>query len=247
MLARAVSNDDEDTERTAQIFHSLRLSSSGGTSWGTTVAHAEGLGESDVASLSKRRDTKTLLGTQELILVGEVNIGDADHGVAIFAILGSPVETRVLRPIEVCNVTNLASQHSIMDSLEKILLIDLNGDERFDLASDKSIGEIITAHSGQIVHHASNFKVLRLECLGAVPGALQAISNFLGEKELETEKGDLGLIFVNKFLEAHLEALCGTILADCAHGGLHIALEHNEPVFNVTFAFHRLIKFNGLC
>jgi hypothetical protein len=43
VLVRAVCDDDENTKSTTEIFDSFSLSSSGGTSWSTSVHHTESL------------------------------------------------------------------------------------------------------------------------------------------------------------------------------------------------------------
>jgi hypothetical protein len=104
MLTRAVCYDDEDTEGTTQVLDGLSLTGSSGASGGTTVAHTEGLGKSDVAPLSEKSDTKTLLGTKELILIGKVDISDRNDSLSFFTFLSFPVEARILLPIEILNI-----------------------------------------------------------------------------------------------------------------------------------------------
>jgi len=135
MLTRAVSDDDEDTEGTSKIFYSLSLSGTGGASRGTTIAHTKGLGKSNIASFGQQSDTKTLFGSQEFVLISEVDISDANKCLTVLAILGSPVETGILGPIEVTNITNFVTSYTFLDSLEEILLIDLNRDQGLNFHS----------------------------------------------------------------------------------------------------------------
>jgi hypothetical protein len=78
MLIRAVSDDDENTEGSSKILDGLCLTSSGWTSWGSTEKHVKSLGKGNVASIGKWCDTKSLLGSEELIGVGELDISDID-------------------------------------------------------------------------------------------------------------------------------------------------------------------------
>jgi hypothetical protein len=148
MLTRAVGYDDEDTEGTTQVLDGLSLTGTGGTSGCTTVAHAEGLSKSDVAPLGEGSDTKSLFGTEELVLIGEVDISDRDNGLAFFTLFCFPVEAGVLLPIEVLDISDFLIDHVIPDSSEEILLVDLNGDERLNLSSDEFVGKVVTGHSG---------------------------------------------------------------------------------------------------
>lgn len=199
------------------------------------------MSESNIASLSQSSDTEALLGTKEFVLIREIDIGNADDCVSVFAILGSPVETRVLGPIEVSNVFDLIGKHAVMHSLEELLLIDLNGDQSFDLSSDELVRKIVTTHVGQVIHHCVDFCSLGLECLYSVSCALQAVSHLLCKQELHSKKGNLRLVFVHKVYKGRVEAFSCTGLADRAHGDLHSAFEFDEPVFNVAFTFDWVI------
>jgi len=93
VLIRAVGYDDENTESTSEIFDSFGLTGSGGTSGSTTIHHTKGLRKSDVASISKRGDTETFFGPEELVLINEFDISNSD-GNSGFLVL--PVATSVL-------------------------------------------------------------------------------------------------------------------------------------------------------
>ena len=246
MLTRAVSDDDEDTEGTAKILDGLSLTRSGGSSGCTTVTHTEGLSESNVASFREGRDTESLLGTKEFVLISEIDISDRNDGLAVLAILSAPVEARILGPVEVGNVTDATSEHVVVDSLEKILLVDLDGNEGLDLGTDELVRQVVTTHVRQIVHDAVNLGVLLLEGLLAVTLALKALSDFLGENELDSEQGNLRLVFVDEVLEVQGEALSGSILANAAHRILHGSFELAEPVLNVAFTLDVVVEFDGL-
>ena len=246
MLTRAVCDDDKDTEGTAEILDSLGLTGTGGASGGATVAHAEGLAESDVAPLSESRDTKTLLGTEELILISEVNIGDANDSLAVLAILSSPVEAGVLLPVEIGNIFEVSFLTSILDSLEEILLVDLNGYKGLNFSPDKFVGKIFTAHSGKIVHHCVDLDVLSLERLLSILLPLKAVSHLLSKHELDTEKGNLRLVLANELHEGELEALGSGAHDNGAHGLLHGALELAKPILDVAFAFDGIVESNRL-
>ena len=127
MLSRAVCDYDEDPERTAEILDSLRLTGSSWAGGGAPIAHAESLRKSDVASLSESRDTQTLLGTQKLVLVGEIDIGNAHHGIPHLFIINSPIESWVLLPIEVSDVSDPVCEDILMNSPKHFFLIDLDG------------------------------------------------------------------------------------------------------------------------
>ena len=78
MLIRTVGDDDEDTKGSSEILDSLCFT---GTSWScrsTTIKHTKSLRKGDVASIGKRSDTKSFLGSKELIGVGELNISDLE-------------------------------------------------------------------------------------------------------------------------------------------------------------------------
>jgi hypothetical protein len=78
VLIGTVSNDDIDTKCATHILDSLGLSSTGGSSRGTTIKHTHSLSKCDVTFISERSNTESLLGTQELIRVSENNISDLD-------------------------------------------------------------------------------------------------------------------------------------------------------------------------
>lgn len=136
---------------------------------------------------------------------------------AIFAILGSPIESRVLGPIEVSDITDAACKDIVMNSLEEFLLVNLDGHEGLNFGTDKLVGKLITTHSGQIVHHGINFNILLLKHLGSLSAALKALCNLLCEDLLDTEQGNLRLVFVDEFDETHLESLNSSVLANGAH------------------------------
>ena len=136
---------------------------------------------------------------------------------AIFAILGSPIESRVLGPIEVSDITDAACKDIVMNSLEEFLLVNLDGHEGLNLGTDKLVRELVTAHSGQVVHHGVNLSILSLEHLGSLSAALKALSDLLREDLLDAEQGNLRLVFVDEFDEPHLESLNSSVLANGAH------------------------------
>jgi hypothetical protein len=156
------------------------------------------LSKGNIASLGESGDTETLLCTQEFILIGEVDISDANHGLAILAILGSPVESRVLLPVEVSDVTNTTCKHIIVHSLKELLLIYLDGDEGLNLGSNELVGQVITAHVSQLVHDGIDFLTLGLEGLRTLPLFFEALGHLLGEDELDTEESNLRLVLVDE-------------------------------------------------
>ena len=165
---------------------------------------------------------------------------------AFFAILSFPVEARILGPIEVSDIFDAASKDVVMNSLEEFLLINLDGYEGLNFSTDKFVRKLITAHSGQIVHHAIYFNILLLEHLSSLSAALKALSDLLCENLLNTEQGNLGLVFVDELDKTHLESLNCTVLANGAHGSLHGNLKLAEPVFNIALALDIVIKVDCL-
>ena len=204
------------------------------------------MGERDVATFSKSCDTKALLGTKEFILISEVYVSDGSDGMAIFAILGSPVESGILGPIEVSDIADALLQDIVMNPLKEFLLVNLDGHEGLNFGTDKLVRELITTHSGQIVHHGINFNILLLKHLGSLSAALKALSDLLREDLLDTEQGNLRLVFVDKLSQTHLESLDSTVLANGAHGGLHGNLKLAKPVLDITLALNRVIKVDCL-
>jgi hypothetical protein len=133
-----------------------------------------------------------------------------------------------------------------MRSLEEFLLIHLDSHKGLNLGTDKLVRELISAHSGQLVHHGVNLNILLLEHLSSLSAALKALSDLLCEDLLDTEQGNLRLVLVYKVDKSHLEGLNGSVLADGAHGSLHRDLKLAEPVFDVTLALNGVIKINCL-
>ena len=76
----------------------------------------------------------------------EVDISDANGRSSFFAIFSTPVEARVLSPVEVSNVANARSYYVFLDSLKEVFLVDLNSNQSLNLGTDKLVGEVITAH-----------------------------------------------------------------------------------------------------
>jgi len=71
---RAVKHDDPNSECATKILGGLGLSSSGGSSGGTTIAHTKSLGKSDIASVGKRSNSESLLYSEEFVGVSERDI-----------------------------------------------------------------------------------------------------------------------------------------------------------------------------
>ena len=116
MLIRAVGYDDENTEGTSQILHSLCLARTGWSCWSTTIHHTKSLSECDIASISEWSDAKSLLHTEELIGVGEVDISDGNNDVLLFV----SVETSgVLGPLEGVGIFDLVVLYEISDDSEQ--------------------------------------------------------------------------------------------------------------------------------
>ena len=78
-LIRTIENDNIFCQRFSHVLHSLGFSGSGGPSRTSAHAHAQSLGQSDVATIGKWRDDQTLLATEVLVLVEEVDVRDRDH------------------------------------------------------------------------------------------------------------------------------------------------------------------------
>ena len=134
----------------------------------------------------------------------------------------------------------------LVSSLEELLLVNLNGNERLNLGPDELVGKVITAHSGQLAHHGVDLDVLCLEGLESILGPLETVSDLLSEHELDTEKGDLRLIVANELCEALGEALGSTVHDNVSDGSLHAALESAEPILDVALALDRVIELNRL-
>ena len=130
---------------------------------------------------------------------------------AFFAILGSPVESRILGPIEVSDIPDATLKYIIMNSLEQFLLVNLDGHEGLNFGTNKLVRELIATHSGQIVHHSINFNIFLLKHLSSLSTALKALSDLLCEDLLDAEQGNLRLVFVDEFYETHLESLDSTL------------------------------------
>ena len=162
----------------------------------------------------------------------------------IFAILGPPVESRIFGPIEVGDITDVEANNIFMNSLEELLLVNLDSHEGLNFGTDKLVRELVTAHSSQVVHHGVNLDILRLEHLGSLSAALEALSDLLREDLLDTEQGNLRLVFVDEVDKTHLEGLNGSSLADGAHGSLHGNFKLAEPVLDVTLTLYGVIKTN---
>jgi len=76
----------------------------------------------------------------------EIDISDADGTISFFAILRPPVKARVFSPVKISNVADARSNYVFLNSLEEILLVNLNSNQSLNLGTDKLVGEVITAH-----------------------------------------------------------------------------------------------------
>ena len=243
VLIRAVGDDDEDTEGSTEILDSLCLT---GPSWScrsTTIKHTESLGKGDVASIGKRSDTKSLLGTEELVRVGELDISDLEGNLTV---LSSPGDSGVLGPGEVVSVLDLVLLAVGVDLIEDFLLMDMNGNDSLDGHSLEWV-HILKTHLGELGHEVVDVLLLLVELdKSLLLGSVEAVVDFLSPEHLDTEEGDLGLIGINELSVWHGHAVLGTSGADHSDGSLHLILELDEPLLNVTFGSDTLLELDVL-
>jgi len=151
VLVGAVRHHDEDTERATQILDGLGLTCTGGSSRCATVVHSQGLGESDIAPIGERSDTETLLGSQVLVLVDELDVGDCDSDCCLFLL---PVAAGVLKPVEIVLVLDLVLLDGLDDLVELVTLVDLDGDHSFDLGANHLLRNVgVETHESQLLAH----------------------------------------------------------------------------------------------
>jgi len=241
VLVGAVSDNDEDTEGTAQILHGFSLTGTGGTSGRTTVHHTESLGKSHVTSIGEGSNAKTFLGTEELILIEEFDISNSDSNSGL---LDFPVTSSVLKPIEIELILEFITLHESDDFIEFVTLVNLNGHESLNLGTLELVKFFIQAHHSKILHDVVVVLLLLVKIRSLV-GLLALGKSLLkagSPKELDTEQSNLRLVVINEFAEGHREAvLCGR-LANLTHRLLHLLLEFVKPVLNLTFGFDTLVK-----
>ena len=88
--------------------------------WAKCSNKAPNLSQGDVATVGQRRDTQSLNNTKVLVVVLEVNRGDADTDVLL---LFAPVEPSLLEPLKVVG----GSDALFIESLNNVTLVHLKG------------------------------------------------------------------------------------------------------------------------
>ena len=243
VLVRAVGDDDENTKGSTEILDSLCFT---GTSWAcrsTTIKHTESLRKGDVASIGKRSDTESLLGTEELIGVSELDISDLEGN---FTILSSPGDSGVLGPGEIVSVLDLVLLAIGMNLIENFFLMDMNCDDCLNSHSLEWV-HILKAHLGKLGHKVVDILLLLVELnKSLLLTSLEAVIDLLSPEHLDTEKRNLGLIAVDEFSVWHGHAVLSTSGADLLDRSLHLILEFDEPLLNVTLGSDTLMELNVL-
>ena len=222
MLIRAVGDDDENTKGSSKILDCLGLTSSGWTSWGSSEKHAKSLGKGDVASISKWCDTKSLLGSEELIGVDELDISDIDSAMSLFYF---PVASGVSLPREIVGILNLVLSALSLDINENLHLTHMDCHDCLDSHSDLLV-HVFKTHLGKLrLNVVDEFLTLvKLNDLFFVT-LLKALLDFEGPEELNTKKGNLRWELEHEVSEWSVEAISGTSLADVSDRGLHALFE----------------------
>jgi hypothetical protein len=187
VLIRAVGDDDENTESTSQIFDSLSLTSSGWSSWSSTIEHTEGLGKGHIASISKWSDAKSLLDTEELVGVGEVDISDGHNDVLL---LISVCASGVLGPLEVIGILDFVVLHELSHLTEQLHLTHMDCHKSFDFLSLELV-HVFKTHCDELVHDSLlsshlAVKFSKLLFLTFLEGLLDSV----GPGNLNTEQGN---------------------------------------------------------
>jgi len=143
LLWGTVGDDDEDTEGSTHIFHSLSLTSTSWSSWSTTEVHVQSLSQGDVASISQWSDTETFFGSKELIGIVDLPVGDLDTEMFSFF---HPVDSDLSLPVEVINIRDLGQ---ILR--EEVQVMDLDGNQGLDLDTVELGSTLLETHNTQII------------------------------------------------------------------------------------------------
>ena len=84
------------------------------------------LGQGDIASVCEWRDDKSSLAAEELVLVVEVHVGDADLGLLLLLL---EVEPRLLQPLELVDALDVHPAQLVED----VPLVHVHRDQRLEL------------------------------------------------------------------------------------------------------------------
>jgi hypothetical protein len=189
MLIRAVGYNDINTKCATHILDSLSFTSTGGSSRSTTIKHTHSLGEGDIALISEGSNTKSLLGTEELIRVSEGNISDSNKGLGR---LGVPRTSSVLYPVEVISILDGVFSSKSFDLTEDFSLSYMDCNESLNFSSLESIKGLIQTESGKLSHDVVDLCILLVEFLDLLSvRLLETLSDLGSPKHLETNKSDL--------------------------------------------------------
>jgi hypothetical protein len=235
MLIGAVDNNDENTESSTKILYGFCFTSTGRSSWSSTIEHTKSLGQCDIASISERSDTKSLLSSQEFIGVSELNISDSNTNMLIIL---SPVASCVLSPCEIICIFNLILDAFLSNFSEDFELSYMDCYECLN-SSSQLLVHFFKTHLGQITKNLMQVFLLLFK-LGNLlfVASLKAFTNIECPQNLDTEKGNLRWISEGEVSSGHRVAILGTLLASESNRGLHRLFKSYEPVLNVTFSLN---------
>jgi len=235
MLIRAVDDNDENTEGSSEILYGFGFTSSGWSSWSTTIEHTKSLRQGNVASISEWSNTKSLLSSEELIGVGEFNISDVNSHVLIIL---SPDTSGVLSPGEIISILDLVLDAFLSDFGEDLKLSYMNCDKCFNSGSELLV-HLFKTHLGEIGKNLMKILLLLFEFSDLLfVGSLKALSNIHGPEDLDTKKSDLGWVSERVVSGGHGVAILSTLLALNSDGGLHALFKLYEPILNVSFSYN---------
>merc|ERR1719487_1214925 len=249
VLVGTVRHDDVDSEGSPHILGRLSLPRASRTSRRTSKEHTQRLGESQVAAVSKRRNTEALLAAEVLVREDEVYVRDGNDAMVR---LGFPEEARLLEPLEVLVVLHLMGLDLLPEVLEDVLLVHLNRHERLKFRAIHLAAKVRQASSDKIRQNLALLLARRgHDCLIALAAELvQRFSAVRGPDELDAEQADHANVTVavldNRHAVQHSASVVTGEARFAADRFLHLRLKGKQPVLNVSLAHHGLGELHDL-
>mmetsp|Transcript_31988 Transcript_31988/g.94109 ORF Transcript_31988/g.94109 Transcript_31988/m.94109 type:complete len:483 (-) Transcript_31988:1628-3076(-) len=195
-LIRAVGNDDEYAQAVAQILYRLGLSGTGRSCRSSAKVHAQGLGQGDVALVREGCDDQALLGSQILVLVVKIDVGDGnDRGTVVADVVGrtgTPVETGLLEPVKVIGILHLTCSDQLHQFLRNVALMDVDGNKGFNLLPIHLGPQILEAPRGHLRQYLHLALAVFLHGILFGAALFQGGLRFVGPHNLNGQQSELG-------------------------------------------------------
>ena len=154
--------------------------------------------------------------------------------------------TGILLPVEVVGVFKSVFLGHLSKLVMDFNLMDVDGNESFNLLSDKWTWDVFETVSNKHVFHLFEIILQALKSsLNFFRWSFEGFLHLCVPDHLDSKESNLGLVHVDKFSERHLK-VSACALTDCSDRALHLLLKNKEPVLDVSFCLNRVNEVDNL-